>query len=531
MLLAFALCLLAAFPWFEATRNANEVPRLMQGRALVEDGRWDLGAPSVAGAALGPDLARGPDGRIFPNKPPGASVVAAGAYASAQFAQSLVDGGETLTLRRYGWWARLALGVLPSLFIIGLALRRWTEELGPAAVSMGAAVWLFATPAFSYAHLAYGHQLTGALVFAGVVEMGRAVRDGRVLGAALGGLAAGSAVAVEYGAVFAALPIAALLLPGLNPRRDLRARPAGTRVLVAALVAALVPIVGLAAYQSHAFGSWHATGYHNVTDPGFAAKHAQGLLGLGWPSFERAAVDWIALDTGLLAWAPAVALGFIGLAQLSFGTHPLRREARTFLGLWAVMALVGAGLSFEGGWRVGPRYLVFALPGLILGWAHLYNQCRYHAGALAVFFVPVFYGMAMNLLAGTLWPHVDPTHVARPFDELLWPLLRGGHHPYGMGDFIGVGVLGSWMFSLGLPLLVFAVLIFASSQFDVVVAGALVGSVVVTGTLLTGLPTWADGAPRAEANLRYVESVYEPAPGLHERKREASMSLPLPTSP
>ena len=30
--------LLAAFPYFEQIRSANELPRLMQGKALVEDG-------------------------------------------------------------------------------------------------------------------------------------------------------------------------------------------------------------------------------------------------------------------------------------------------------------------------------------------------------------------------------------------------------------------------------------------------------------------------------------------------------------
>ncbi|HLT38773.1 MAG TPA: hypothetical protein VK034_20945, partial [Enhygromyxa sp.] len=75
---AVAMVLLAAFPYFEQVRNANELPRLVQAMSLVEHGEWTIDGPSRRGLALGPDVARSPDGRLYPNKPPGASVVGAG---------------------------------------------------------------------------------------------------------------------------------------------------------------------------------------------------------------------------------------------------------------------------------------------------------------------------------------------------------------------------------------------------------------------------------------------------------------------
>ncbi|MCA9638029.1 MAG: hypothetical protein KC420_18500, partial [Myxococcales bacterium] len=78
-LLAVALGL--GVPYFEAIRSANERPRLLQGMALVECGEWAIDGPSRRGLALGPDVARSPvDRRVYPNKPPGASVVGALAY-------------------------------------------------------------------------------------------------------------------------------------------------------------------------------------------------------------------------------------------------------------------------------------------------------------------------------------------------------------------------------------------------------------------------------------------------------------------
>ncbi len=77
---SLALCLALTTPYLARFHSANEVPRLLQGRALVEDGRWDLAAPSVRDEDPGPDVARAPGAPPYPNKPPGASLVAAAAW-------------------------------------------------------------------------------------------------------------------------------------------------------------------------------------------------------------------------------------------------------------------------------------------------------------------------------------------------------------------------------------------------------------------------------------------------------------------
>ncbi len=515
--------LLAAFPWFEATRNANELPRMMQARALVEEGRWDLSANSVSSIPVGPDLAEGVEGRVYPNKPPGSSIVLSAAYLSARGVDAVVD--RPFTLRDYGWWSRLFIGVIPTLLVCAFAWRRYRRDLGPPAVSAGIFAWVFATPAFAYAHLAYGHALTAALLFVGICKLADGHREETPVDTFVGALLAGAAVTVEYGAVFAALPIGVMLLLGVRE---------GDRGLIrcgVGLGGALLPIAGLAAYQSAAFGSWRSTGYHHVIDPGFAQKHGQGFLGLGTPSWERAWTDWFAQDTGLLWWSPIVLVGIFGLVQLARSGHERNIEARLMLGTIVVLALVGSGLSFEGGWRVGPRYLVFTLPGVLLGVAYVFNQVRMNDLFVGVFVAVLGYAMIMNVLAGTLWPHVDPENLNSPFGELLWPLLKGGAHPYGIFDlFAGAegelapAMLG-WGLSLGVPLAGLLLITIYGSDFTSVTAWSIALGLLVASVACFSAAALVEVHPKGERNLDYVRSVYEPSLGT-ERRALPSRTLP-----
>ena len=505
-LLLVLLGLTAAFPWFEATRNANEIPRLMQARALVEDGTFTLSTPAARGVDLGPDLARNGEGLVYPNKPPGTTLVLAPAYLAAKSTDALLE--RPLTLRDYGWWARLFAGVLPTLLVCFIAIRRWHEDQGVEGVCMGLWLWVFATPAFSYAHLAYGHQLAAALLFWGITRL----TDGRNLhnynDAFVGGMLAGAAVAVDYFAVFAALPI------GLAYLAVLRQSDSGLITFVSALAGALVPIAALAYYHDAAFGSWMETGYHHASTAAFADKHDQGLLGMVTPSWERLHTDWTDHETGLLWWSPIILPGLFGLAQLAFKDGPRRLESRLYLGVILVSAFVGACLNFEGGWRVGPRYLVLALPGLALGWSHFSNQLRVNDIAIGVFSYVAVYSALVNLLSGNLWPHIDVTNLNSPVGELLLPLFKGGFHPYGPLDLLGMG----WgqVLSFGIPLAGLFLVLKYSTEFSIVTAWVTVLAVVMAGMSVWAVPKYFEPHPKGERNLEYVKSVYEPSKGKRE---------------
>jgi hypothetical protein len=516
VLVWLGLVLGLVFPYFEATRNANERPRLLQGMALVDEGGWAIDGPAARGLDPGPDVSRSElDGHLYPNKPPGTSLVAAVGY---RMARALEADGEPLTLRTYTWWARILGGVLPTLLLCAWLLRRHAPMFGLGATAGAVVLYALGTPAASYAHLLYGHQLAAALLAVGtglLLDAGARARERSSLlpdpssssrersplpRAAIGGAVAGAAVAVEYGAAFAALPLAVLLLARLR-------QPNGIRVLVAGLLGALVPVALLAAYQRAVFGSPWSTGYHHVTNADFAAKHGEGLLGLGLPHWEAFHTQLLSADGGLVWWAPPLVLALYGLLQLALEPGPLRAEARTHLGLLLLYGLLVSSLSFEGGWRVGPRYLVVVLPSLVLGWAHVLSQVRTSLAGMGLLLALGTYAVVVNALAANLWPHLDLTHVHQPVAEVLLPLWEHDREPYGLLRLVtghsGVGlvvvgsVVGLWVVLLRA----------AEGGMRMALVIALGGGL---GLLLVQATRWFEPHRAGARNLAYIERIWEP---------------------
>lgn len=514
----FVVALLAVllgvlFPYFEATRNANERPRLLQGIAIVDDGEWSIdGRARALGLDPGPDTSHGPGGHVYPNKPPGTTVVAALAYEVAR----ATSGDEPLTLRRYTWWARFFGGLLPTLVLVWFLLRRST--LGPAATTAAILLYALGSPAASYAHLFYGHQLAAALLCIGALLLLDAVAPDpeapqrsatrRLVLAGLGGLFAACAVVVEYAAVFAAIPLGIALVHGI-----LRARPAGravgTRALAVGVVLALVPIAALMRYHAAAFGSAFATGYHHATVESFAAKHAEGLLGLSWPTLDAAYTHLVSPGGGLLWWAPLVPLSLYGLVHLArFGPH--RTEARVHLALVCLYLLIACSLTFEGGWRVGPRYVVVVLPSLVLGWAWALGMLRDRPIAIALVVALGTYSLLVNQLAANLWPHIDLTNVHHPVSEVLLPLWEKDARPYGIArDALSLDVL--WI------VVAVAVLWWLAVLARVWDPGWRGGIAIVLGAALGVLAVAQTRRftphPKAERNLAYILRQWEPPRG------------------
>ena len=407
VLVGLAILLGAAFPYFARVMNANERPRLLQGIAWVQTGESAIDGPATEGIKPGIDVARGTNGRLYPNKPPGATVPAAVAYA--------VLPGEP-ALRTYTFAARMLGAWLPTLVLCAFAWRKLQPRFGPDAATFAVVAYALATPVMSYARLLFGHQLAACLLFVGVVWTVEALDDLDPRKAALGGALAASAVVVEYFVAFAGLPLAVLLAFRL---RD----PSARRTGVAAIAGALAPIVVLGAYQAAVFGSVFSTPYHHVVREEFAAAHGTGLLGLSAPTgtsiFEHLLSPW----GGLLFWAPLTVLAAASLVQTVRAG-----EATTFdrvgLATFCLLAALCLGLTQTGGWRVGPRYLMSALPLLLPGFALLFRWVAARPYVLAVGAASVL----LNALAATLFPHLIPE--GNPVRDQLWPVIAEGLEPY-----------------------------------------------------------------------------------------------------
>lgn len=510
--LGLVVCLLLSFPYFEELRNANEMPRILQALAWLNDGVLHLDTPATRGFSPGPDVARGVGGHLFPNKPPGGTAVAVAGVVAARVTEAAL--GIDATLRSATWWTRLFGGVLPLLLLAASVVRTDGGGARRFWAAAGALTLLcFATPIFSYGRLAYGNMWSALLLYAGVTNLVGHGDKERIPAPAWGGMLAGAAVLFEYVAVFAALPIAVMLLARVG-------RDGGLRELLWAVVGALIPVGALMAYHDHAFGSPWSTGYHNAANAVFSAKHQEGVLGLVGPSWRGFSTQILDPGAGLLWWAPGALLGMFGLGWMGLrGTDELtRRRGTTMLAVMLVVIMIVVSLNFEGGWRVGPRYLVVVLPCMLPGICFGLEHER-RGVFLAAWGIALGVGALPNVLAATMWPHFDLTHVGNPVGEVLLPLLREGVEPYGPLTMAGVTRGTTWVALLGAAGMLFMVAgsVGGSRREDRGIIGVL--TLVVGFCISAWIWTTPEHGDQPAANLSYIRAHYEPRVGAPESRK------------
>lgn len=430
LLAALALLLAASFPFFSRFLNANERPRLLQGIAWVEEGSCAIDGPVSGRIAPGIDVSRAPPqtgGRLYPNKPPGATVPAALAYGVLR---TLYGSGadDPPPMAHYTWLARMLGGWLPSVLLLWFVWTRLVARFGVVPSRVALVVYALATPVVSYARLLFGHQLAACLLLIGafwVVEGLDSDHRGRALA---GGLLAGCAVPVEYLTAFAGLPLAVIVV-----RAWLRGR---RQAPLMAAFGALVPISALAAYHHYIFGSVFATPYHFVVRADFAQTHSAGLLGLNFPTshtlFEHLVSPW----GGLLYWAPCLVLA-LGVAVMAWRRGELSGWEKLCLAIFSLMLVLNLGLSQSGGWRVGPRYLVCAFPFMLPALARVAMELGRNTWLYVLFAAALGWSVVVNALAGNLFPHLIPE--GNPLADVLVPLVVEGRDPYNLLGLVGLG--------------------------------------------------------------------------------------------
>jgi hypothetical protein len=504
LLLVLAIALGGTMPYFEGLLDANERPRLLAGIALVEEGSVRVDGPWARDLALGPDLARAEDGSLVPNKPPGATVVAAVAWLLLRVSASVFAFEPTL--RAYTILARILGGLLPTLI---LATWLWRHERtwaaarasGPgvtaaaarARVDFGLMVWLFATPAWANAKLLFGHSLAACLLGIGVLTLigkpGVRLSPGK---AAIGGALAAGAVLVEYTAVFAGPAIGIWLLWRERGRWS---------VIMAALGGALAPIAILAGYHDAVFGGPFVTPYHRVVDESFAAVHGRGILGLQLPSatslYEHLLSPW----GGLLVWAPLCVFGILGGLHAARTTHDHGERARQLLcaAVAGSLLLVLIGLEQSGGWRVGPRYFVLAMPLTVPGLVAAVRELGRPGRGLGLGLLLGLAGAALlgNFLAANWFPHLLPH--GNPHGDVLWPLVVRGHVVHGVSPW----VVASLVVVLWTGVLIRLRRATAGSWL------AWVGALLLAGGLSWSQATGPASDPAAAYELEILERIWE----------------------
>ena len=396
--------LLASYAYFQPGPQWNELSRFNLVRSLVERQRLDIDpyhANTEDKAVHG--------GHTYSDKAPGASFLAAPAYAAYRAYLNLRGRPQPEALRESELRARLGrpslsltperrdrmffnasfrravyvcnlatnvvagagMGVLLFLMLAarpmaapGSASTPMVALLAALSLSLGSLVFAYSTVFFG--HVLAGAALLGAFAFLGpffpAPDSSSVVAPRRVVAA---GALAGLAVLTELPAALGGLALAVYLAA--------RFRGAGgsARAPLLALLrfagGALPPLALLAAYQWAAFGGPLATGYAQVASPLFAEGMSRGLLGVSWPRPGVFVQLLVGPSRGLLYLAPVLLLGFVGLVS-AVRAEAGRREALLAAAIVLAFLLLSAGyFMWWGGTALGPRHVVPALPFLCFG--------------------------------------------------------------------------------------------------------------------------------------------------------------------
>jgi len=408
----FAL-VFGTYAYFYQAGGWNQNSRFDLTRAIVEQGTLSIDAfqENTGDKALR-------DGHWYTDKAPGLSLLAVPAYALVH----AVRAGAVVAGSYLGTVCAVALpSALAALQLFALGRLIGLSAAWAAALTLAYALGTLALP---YSTIFYGHQLSAALGLSAFALVWRRRAP------MLAGLLLGLAVAVDYTSVVLVIAVMGYAVVKLRARGVLW------------LIAGGVPIaLALGAYHAAAFGHPLALPYEFVLQE---HRRMGWFMGIAAPDPRVMGALLVGPYRGLFFGSPWLVAGIPGLAVLA--RRGFRAEAITCGGIAFAYLLLNAGLvDWHGGWAMGPRYLVPAIPflavgamGLVLAWPAGTPARRMLAGvggaAVAVSFALMLMGTAVR-------PDV-PLTIARPFTQFVIPSFWHGRVARSNHAIDGEGVSG-----------------------------------------------------------------------------------------
>nr|WP_255671702.1 hypothetical protein [Corallococcus sp. AS-1-6] len=429
------------FPYHPGLRSPNELCRLWQTRALVEDGTLEINRALRDYGPVG-DLSV-MDGRYYPSKAPLLSFAAVPVYAGLR----ALGGGHRYAVPEVPlvFFSRLFLTVLPTLGLLWLVRRFLRAFLSPVVADGVTVTYALGSLAFSYSLLFMSHQTTAVLLFAGFYALWKLSRgEWRERGYAVAGACAGATVAAEYTGALGVLGLilyAILTVLSVPAPWAARLKKLG-RATGLAVLGALPFIVALGLYHQATFGHPLETGYKHLNDAAYQPWHLGGFLGIRTPDPRAFTLSFFSPLRGLFTLSPFLLLALPGLALLK----RLGRTSPEARALFWMSAATLAGYTYftssftydSWGWTTGPRHLTGLVPFLLLPAGLVLERLR-GAGR------PVLSGVAAMLCAASVlvtglatFVNYIPDDVSTPVLALARPLLLDGYHPPNLLAFLGL---------------------------------------------------------------------------------------------
>lgn len=406
--------------YFFGGASSNQNARLDAIYGFVEPGTLDTGSFRINRFMVSPKRSINTldwatyEGNYYANKAPGSIWLGAFSYQLLWHGESLFGVDQESP----GWVIANAYAI--NLFVSVLPLAIGTLALFEIALGLGLSVahafWIalaasLGTLWFPYSTQLWGHTTAAACVLVALAQLQRNTQRATLLA----GASLGLAVCTDYFALLAALTVSSLAL-WTRPRQ------------VPALMLGALPLaLALMAYHTMCFGGPFVTAAQ-MSNPAFLEQdRALGMFGsLSWPAVWELSFG---LSRGLFTQCPILLLSLVGFAQwIRRSSH----EPLPWLCLGASLAYLLANASFNGwhgGATVGARYLICALPFLVLGLCGL-AWSRNMTWAFALLFAV----SALNMLAIAAINPTAPDELTNPLYGYTYALfLDGKLSPYPFG--------------------------------------------------------------------------------------------------
>jgi hypothetical protein len=321
--------------------------------------RGDAELTPVGRVAATSDLAFA-GGRFYPNKAPGTALLAVPGYFVIYHVERLVglDPDDWWVLTVNGWLTTaLSVGLISAagcVLFLRVALRLWGGRYSDA--TWATLAFGFATLFFPYATLLFEHNVVAVLLLGAWYLLLRSRAppgSGTLRLPFLAGVAAGYAAISTYIAAVPVLLLGVYLLLGSGRRSS----GLGFGLGLAG------PLLLVCSYNWSCFGTPFTTSYH-FQNPEFQQAGAF-LEVLSWPRLERLLAILISPYRGLFFSSPVLLMGVAGWVAL--WREGRRTEVLLCGSMVGFFLLFNASFNaWHGGWGVGPRYLIPALPFLAL---------------------------------------------------------------------------------------------------------------------------------------------------------------------
>lgn len=386
------------------------------------------------------------DGHIYTDKAPGLSLMAVPVYAltvhvlnplglsditnrlgqSSAFSDTLTPGGEGIDDDRVEvavalYIATLVTVSLPAALMLVL-MAMMVERLAGCRTAgvLTALIIGLTTPVFTYSQAFYGHIpaafcVVAALALLILAPLGEELGWKRLLGI---GALLGAAIVIEYPVALIVAPVALWTVA--------RAR---TRGVMYGTLGALSPLAILAIYDLLAFGTLKPIGYEHSAL--WQEQHSTGFMSITYPHLDAIWGLTFSPFRGLFYYSPVLLLilgGFYLASRSRRSWAPAAVAGSAFL---LTFLFVCSSVMWWGGFAVGPRYLVPAIPllaiplGYLIAWVNGSAPAIRAVGMLTIAVMGGISALAVWLTTFAT-QNYPPDTLRDTISGYVWPAVRTG---------------------------------------------------------------------------------------------------------